>query len=271
MSRSLARGLAGLILLPALAHAADGRTTAVVPETATNPLKELWSGYHYAPEAIKAKQDKDEDNPAMKLYSKGESLWSKVEGKSGKSCESCHGDAAQSMKGSATSYPAWFKLDRKPLTLGSRINLCREKYMQAKTFPPGSDDMLAIKIYVKRQSKGLPIKVKVDGPLEEHFQKGRDYYTEQRGQLGISCSGCHDRYAGKLYRSERLSQGHPNGFPLYRESWKETGSLLRQINQCLARVRANPLKAGSDEVANLELYLNWRANGLPVETPAVRE
>jgi sulfur-oxidizing protein SoxA len=35
-------------------------------------------------------------------------------------------------------------------------------------------------------------------------------------------------------------------------------------------VRAEPFAADSPELADLELYLGWRANGLDVETPAVR-
>jgi sulfur-oxidizing protein SoxA len=35
-------------------------------------------------------------------------------------------------------------------------------------------------------------------------------------------------------------------------------------------VRAEPLAPNAPEIVNLELYLGGRANGLPVETPAVR-
>jgi sulfur-oxidizing protein SoxA len=37
----------------------------------------------------------------------GEVLWNKVEGTAGKSCASCHGDAAESMKGVGASFPKW--------------------------------------------------------------------------------------------------------------------------------------------------------------------
>jgi sulfur-oxidizing protein SoxA len=35
-------------------------------------------------------------------------------------------------------------------------------------------------------------------------------------------------------------------------------------------VRAEPYADGAAEYVELELYLAWRARGLPVETPAVR-
>jgi len=35
-------------------------------------------------------------------------------------------------------------------------------------------------------------------------------------------------------------------------------------------VRAEPYPYGAQEYVNLELYLAWRAQGLPIETPGVR-
>lgn len=272
MRRRLTGALLAALLwsLPAMA-VSDGRNEPVKPASADHPLKDLWSGYHYASPELRQMQDSEDDNPAMALHNKGEALWNKVEGRAKKSCASCHGDAAKSMNGAATRFPAYLPLTKKPLSIENRINLCRQKFMQARAYPPESEAMLALSIYVRRQSRGQAINVPGEGPLKPFVEKGKTYFTTRRGQLDIACAQCHDKYAGKLYRSEKISQGHANGFPAYRKSWKKTGSLLRQVNQCLARVRANPLKAGSDSLVNLELYLAWRANGLPIETPAVRE
>ncbi|MGI9498509.1 MAG: sulfur oxidation c-type cytochrome SoxA, partial [Geminicoccaceae bacterium] len=49
------------------------------------------------------------------------------------------------------------------------------------------------------------------------------------------------------------------------------GSLHRRFKGCNDQVRAEPFKRGSDEYVNLELYLAWRGQGLPIETPAVRQ
>ena len=270
------RLLMGLLLAAALwpvqvLAAGDGKTSAVTPVAKDHPLKELWSGYHFSSPEIRKLQDSDSDNPAMKLFGKGEAMWKKAEGQAKKSCASCHGDAEKSMKGAAARFPAYFKLSKKPITIEARINLCRAKFMQARPLPFESDPMLALAIYVKRQSRGMAISVAGDGPLKPFLQKGKDYHTTRRGQLDTSCAGCHNKYAGQRYRAVKMSQGHANGFPAYAQGKKKTGSLLRQVNLCLARVRATPLKAGSDQLTNLELYLAWRASGLEVETPAVRE
>jgi len=67
-----------------------------------------------------------------------------------------------------------------------------------------------------------------------------------------------------------IPQGQPNGYPEYRLEWQGMGSLYRRIRNCLVGVRAEPLDPDSPELVALEFYLGWRANGLNVETPAVR-
>ena len=62
-----------------------------------------------------------------------------------------------------------------------------------------------------------------------------------------------------------------DGFPTYRLKWQKVGSLHRRFRGCNEQVRATKLPYGTDDYVNLELYLAWRGNGLPIETPAVRQ
>jgi sulfur-oxidizing protein SoxA len=48
------------------------------------------------------------------------------------------------------------------------------------------------------------------------------------------------------------------------------GSLERRIRNCMVGVRAEPFADDALDLVELELYLGARANGLKVETPAVR-
>lgn len=261
--------IAMLGLAPAQADP-DGRTEPVKPAADEHPLTEIWSGSHYMAEDLRAAQDDDEAHPSRAVSEAGAALWSQVGGRQGKACESCHGDAPQSMRGAGARYPAFYAVTKKPLSLEGRINLCRDKFMGARPWPSESKELVALTVYVKRQSRGMPVTPQVDGPMARPFSNGRLYYTTRRGQLNLACTHCHDKHAGRKLRGETLSQGQSNGFPAYRKAWGETGSLLRQVNECLARVRANPLKAESNSFLALELYLAWRGQGLPVETPAVR-
>jgi sulfur-oxidizing protein SoxA len=46
--------------------------------------------------------------------------------------------------------------------------------------------------------------------------------------------------------------------------------LQRRIRACLFGIRAEMPPAGASELTDLELFLAWRAQGLPLEAPGVR-
>ena len=67
-----------------------------------------------------------------------------------------------------------------------------------------------------------------------------------------------------------IPQGHPTAYPLYRLEWQGMGSLNRRFRNCLTGMRAEPYAHGAPELVELELYLMWRARGMPLESPGVR-
>jgi len=158
----------------------------------------------------------------------------------------------------------------KPINVEQRINQCRAERMGAEPWKWESRELLAMTIYVKTQSHGKPVDVVLSDELMPFYEKGKEFYYQRRGQLDMACSNCHVDYPGGQLRANILSQGQPNGFPTYRLKWQKVGSLHRRFRGCNKQVRATPYKAGSDEYVNLELFLTHRANGLPVETPSVR-
>ncbi len=228
------------------------------------------SGYTYAQPETRGIQDDDFQNPGMVWVDDGEALWSKVDGKAGKACATCHEDAAKSMKTVGTSYPKFDKKLGKPQNIEQQINECRTQRMQAKPYKWESQEMLSMTTYVRHQSRGLPMNVKIDGEMAPFFEKGKAFYNQRRGLLDMACKNCHVDNAGGQIRANILSQGQSNGFPVYRLKWQKPGSLHRRFRGCNKQVRAQPYKNGSDEYVNLELFVNWRGRGLPVETPAVR-
>ena len=229
------------------------------------------SGYTYAAVETRAMQDDSFENPAYIWLEAGESLWSEVDGDAGKSCESCHGDAAESMKGVGTKYPLYDANLGKLKNIEAQINICRTENMQAKPFKYESEAMLGMTAYVKNQSYGMPVKVAIDGDAAPFFEKGKAFFNERRGQLDMACKHCHEDNPGNMARAELLSQGQSNGFPTYRLKWNKAGSIHRRFRGCNKNIRAQPYGYGSDEYTNLELYVAWRGRGLPVETPSVRK
>ena len=71
--------------------------------------------------------------------------------------------------------------------------------------------------------------------------------------------------------NDPLSQGQSNAYPLYRLEWQSVGSLERRLRSCMNGVKAELPPWGSPRMRELALYLRWRAQGLPVEMPAVRK
>lgn len=228
------------------------------------------SGYTYATPDTREMQDDDFNNPAFLWVDYGQELWSQVDGEAGKSCASCHEDAESSMKGVGAAYPVYYEPKKKPINLEQRINLCRTENMKAEPWKWESRELLSMTSYVRLQSRGMPVDVKVDGPMAPFYEKGKEFYYQRRGQLDMACSNCHEDNAGNMIRANLLTQGQSNGFPTYRLKWSGVGSLHRRFRGCNKQVRATPYKAGSDEYVNLELFLADRGRGLPVETPAVR-
>lgn len=228
------------------------------------------SGYTYAAPETRAMQDDPFENPGSIWLEEGAELWETTDGAEGKACANCHGAAEESMKGVGARYPVFDKELGKPINLEQRINKCRKVAMKAEPWKWESRELLAMTTFVRHQSAGMPVAVKVDGPMAPFYEKGKAFYYERRGQLDMACAHCHVDNAGHMLRANLLSQGMSNGFPTYRLKWQGVGSLHRRFRGCNKQVRAKPFGYGSDEYVNLEVYLADRARGLPVETPSVR-
>jgi L-cysteine S-thiosulfotransferase len=230
---------------------------------------DLRSGKEFVSPETRAQQEDLAVNPGMLWVEQGEKLWREAAGADGKSCASCHGEAS-SLAGVAARYPAYDAKAQRLLNLEARIQQCRVERQKAAPLAYESQPLLSLTALVAHQSRGQPMRVAIDGPARSFFEAGRTLYHEQQGQLDLSCAQCHEQSWGKRLRAERISQGHPNGFPAYRLEWQTMGSLHRRLRACYQGVRAEPPISGSPELVALELYLAWRAQGLAIETPAVR-
>jgi sulfur-oxidizing protein SoxA len=242
---------------------------ATLGRAAEIPPDQRRSAYDLMSAETRAMQDDDTANPATFWVLDGEALWSQKAGSADRSCADCHGDARESMKGVAARYPAFDAARRRPVDLEQRINICRAERQKATPFAHESKELLALTAYVARQSRGMPITIAADRMIE-FIDAGRSLFHRRQGQLNLSCSQCHDDNWGKLLAGNAVPQGHPTGYPLYRLEWQSLGSLQRRLRNCMIGMRAEPYEYGAPEHVALELYLMWRARGLPLETPAVR-
>ncbi|MCG6859620.1 MAG: sulfur oxidation c-type cytochrome SoxA [Salaquimonas sp.] len=245
-------------------------TRAKAPEG--HPFDEVLSGWLFRTVETRALETDSFTNPGMLEVETGEALWNKVEGTAGKSCASCHGDAAESMKGVAAHYPKWDPETKRPINIELQINKCREKNMGAEPYAFDKGGQKPLTAYIKHQSLGMPVSLDLsEGDMQSWWDKGKERYYLRTGQLNLSCASCHEVSMGKMIRADHLSQGQINGFPTYRLKQGHLISVHNRFRGCIRDTRASYPKAFSDELMALEVYVTWRGTGLSVETPAVRQ
>lgn len=236
---------------------------------ADSPVTERRSGFDFMSRETQAMQREDALNPGMLWVAEGEALWSEAPANA-RPCAGCHGDATTGMRGVAARYPAFDEQSRKPVDLQQRINACRETHQQQPAFAAESRPLLGLAAFIGYQSRGLPVSPPDDPRLNEARARGQTLFSTPMGQLNFSCTQCHDDNWGKKLAGSPIPQAHPTGYPIYRLEWQALGSLQRRLRNCMTGVRAEPFAYGAPELVELELYLNSRAAGMAVETPAVR-
>ncbi|MCB8837200.1 sulfur oxidation c-type cytochrome SoxA [Aurantimonas sp. VKM B-3413] len=237
-----------------------------------HPFDEVLSGWLFREADTRAMEVDSFENPGMLNVERGEEIWNTVEGAAGKSCATCHGDVAESMKDVGAHYPKWNAKAGKPFNLELQINQCRTEQMKAEPYKFDAQDQKDLTAYIKHQSLGIPVKIDLSaGQMMDWWKKGHDRYYLRTGQLNLSCASCHEKNADHYIRADHLSQGQTNGFPTYRLKQGNLVSLHNRFRGCIRDTRAEQPKAFSDELMALEVYTAWRGEGLSVETPAVRQ
>ncbi|MGL4233473.1 MAG: sulfur oxidation c-type cytochrome SoxA [Casimicrobium sp.] len=218
---------------------------------------------------LQKQQADDDQNPAMLWVDSGRNLFER-------DCKSCHTD----VRGLATKLPR-VAIDpatkqERVVTLESQINTCQSTRVKSqsgsasKPYALESEPLLSLATYVAFSSRGMKQEVATNVTQTASWQRARAMFFAVQGKLDFSCAACHDKIAGKRVRTQAISQGHGVGFPAYRVEWQTVGSLNRRLRACFFGMEANVPVASDPILSELELYLAWRSDGLPIEAPAVR-
>jgi L-cysteine S-thiosulfotransferase len=274
MSNRIARWLqrnrpAAIVLLTGATAALVAAAQAVAPQRLIAP-DAIRSGLTFASSDVRSLQADEFRNPGMLWVDRGAQSWSTRPANGQQSCQGCHGDAADSMKGVAAHLPKVDPQSGKLRNLEASINACRTERQHLSALEYESQDMLGLASFVAHQSRGLAVKVQIDAAAQPYFDRGRALYFQRMGQMNLACTHCHDQNWSRRLLTEPITQGHSNAYPIYRIEWQTAGSLHRRFRSCLFGVRAEMWPQGADEYLALELYLAWRGEGLPIETPGVR-
>jgi sulfur-oxidizing protein SoxA len=233
-------------------------------------LSTIYSGWAFREDDTRAMQMDDFDNPGLIGVDNARDDWAMVEGEAGESCQSCHGDAEDSMAGVRASYPKWNEGAGEVRTLEMQVNACRTENMKAEPWDYNSGDMINMTALISSVGRGETINVAIDGPAAETWEKGKEIYYTRFGQLELACSNCHEDNYGNMIRADHLSQGQINGFPVYRLKDAKLSGVHNRFRGCVRDTMAETFSIGSPEFVALELYVASRGNGLSVEGPSVR-
>jgi sulfur-oxidizing protein SoxA len=238
------------------------------------PLAAVRSGLEFAGRDVLALQADAQANPAQLWLAQGRTLWDAPAGAAQRACNSCHGEVGH-MKGVAVSFPRLHAATGRLFNLEDQIRHCASERQRIPAPAFESDELLALTALVTQASQGMPLHSRVDSDKDSallpHRLAGAELYQRRQGQFNLACTHCHDRNWGRRFYTDLLSQGQPNGYPLYRLEWQTLGSLERRLRSCYAGIRAEPPPFGDLALRQLSLYLNWRAEGLAIEMPAVRK
>ncbi|MCB1725265.1 MAG: sulfur oxidation c-type cytochrome SoxA [Gammaproteobacteria bacterium] len=229
------------------------------------------SGYEFLDETTRAMQDDDFDNPGLVAVDRGSELFHERREAEPNACASCHGKDGVELSGpDIARYPVYDANLGGLVTLQRRINYCWEINLDRFPLTPGHSDLIALETFVRNRAKGEPVNVQTDGEMSPLIVRGEALYNTRFGQLNLACQHCHVQHQGQMLRGQKLSQGHSNGFPEYRLGKGRITSFQQRLAECFVSFRAEPFEPGAEEADLIELYVNVRGNGLPIETPAVR-
>lgn len=244
-------------------------TKTDAPPYLDGALTEIYSGWLFRDDATRDMERDDFDNPAMVFVDRGIDKWNATMGKNGESCAGCH-QGPESMAGLRAEMPRVDAKTGKLMIMEDYVNNCVTERMGLEPWGMTSANMKDMLSVISLQSRGMPVKVAIDGPAAPFWEKGKEIYYTRYGQLEMSCANCHENNYDNMIRADHLSQGQINGFPTYRLKDAGMVTVQQRFVGCVRDTRAETFKAGSDEFKALELYVASRGAGLSVEGVSVR-
>jgi sulfur-oxidizing protein SoxA len=188
----------------------------------------------------------------------------------GKHYADCFPDSGVAIR---QNYPQFDAKRGKVITLELALNECREANGE-KAISYTGEGMAALTAYMAFTSRGKPFDIRIpdDRRALEAYENGKRYFYTRRGQLNFSCATCHVQNPGERLRAEVLAPGLGilNAMPIYRSEWGGMGTISRRFITCNSQVRGVPLEAQSEEFRDLEYFLSYVSNGLPISGPGAR-
>ncbi len=233
-------------------------------------LEDFVNGPYALDEDMRRQWEEKEQFPPYEFsLEKGKEMFAKPF-RNGKRYSDCFPDLGIGIR---QNYPYFDGNEGKVITLELALNRCREANGEAP-LSYVDDEMAALTAYMAFTSRGKPFDIKVpDDPRAlEAYQNGKRYFYTRRGQLNFSCATCHVQNPGERMRAEVLAPalGILNAMPIYRSEWGGMGTISRRFTTCNSQIRDVPLDPQDEDYRDLEYFLSYVSNGLPISGPGAR-
>jgi sulfur-oxidizing protein SoxA len=234
------------------------------------PLNDFVNGPYSMNEDMRKQWIEKEDFPPYGFaLDRGQELFS-IPFKNGKTFADCFPNKGIGIR---QNYPYFDEKRNEVITLELAVNRCLQDNGETP-YSYMKDDMAAVTAYMAFTSRGKPFDIKISNNPRalQAYESGKQYFYQRRGQLNFSCASCHVQSPGERIRAEVLAPalGILNAMPIYRSEWGGMGTISRRLTSCNSQVRATPLEPQDPEYRNLEYYLSYLSNGLPISGPGAR-
>jgi sulfur-oxidizing protein SoxA len=171
------------------------------------------------------------------------------------------------------NYPYYDAQTRRVVTFEAALNRCLKAHREPEMAYGEHTPMGVLSAYARTLSNGMKMNVRVDSPqARERFEAGRDLFFRRIGQLNAACAGCHLYNAGNTMRMEIISPalGHATHWPIFRGG-EELMTLQGRFKRCMEQMRAVPYGYDSQEWNDLEYFLSYLSNGVPLQASVMRK
>jgi len=214
-------------------------------------------------------QGKEEFPPYEFALEAGKEMFTKPF-KNGKTYADCFENGGVGVR---QNFPYFDARQGEVVTLELALNRCRSANGE-EPLSYVKDDMASLTAYMAFTSRGKPFDIKMpdDPRARAAYENGKRYFYTRRGQLNFSCASCHVQSPGERLRAEILAPalGILNAMPIYRSEWAGMGTISRRFVTCNSQTRAIPEEPQSEDYRDLEYFLSYVSNGLPISGPGAR-
>lgn len=171
----------------------------------------------------------------------------------------------------AAAYPQYDAKLKRVVTLETAINQCLKTHGEPLMDPADEKTMGVALAYLRSLADGQKLSVRVASPAaEQRFAEGKRLFFTRMGQHNQACASCHLQHAGRYLGEAALPAALGLGAHWPTIRGERASSLQMRMRECLARVGAAPFAGGSEELAHLEYFLSFLANGVVLKPNAWR-